>query len=365
MTRRNDPAQVKGFADMFAAHPMAALIDDAKADVGAMTIGPHAFVYSTAAPQHGPNCYLCSPTTAYIDYALEEIRMIDQPRIAHILISALVRLVSPIVKATGLDRQVQLNNWMVSTNPAPDIDAQDACAIRDHCLSVFPDRAIMIRSLNEIDDDSALAALDAAGFLLLAARKVYVVPKGAAQTSRDLKRDAKLLADTSLDVVTGDQFSDADFARCEALYADLYLKKYSPLNPHYTARFLKEVQTRGLMTLVGLRDARDGIVAFTVLFESLGTLTQPLVGYDLTRPQSDGLYRMVMQIGRAHAIDHALNYNMSAGADQFKANRGAQAAIEFSAVYVAHLSKVNRAASAILEWGTRKIGIPLVKGMEK
>jgi hypothetical protein len=316
-------------------------------------------------PTITPNCYLCSPTTAYIDYALAELQAVDLPNAIKSVARAVVRICAPLVRATGLDAQIQVNNWMMSTNPVPDLSSELVETIKDTCIAMHPNRAIVIRSLNDVWDTTTIKTLRRAGFKLLAARQIYLLPKGATQTHRDVKRDAKMLAQSPFELIEGVTFSDTDFDRCEALYSALYLDKYTQLNPHYTALFLRELHERGVMRLVALRSGDAGIVGFTGLFETAGTLTQPFVGYDITRPQQDGIYRMLMHIGRTQAQSRGLDYNMSAGAAHFKRNRGAIAAIEYTAVYVAHRPWKMRAATAALQFVSRTIGVALVRKVEE
>jgi hypothetical protein len=362
--KANDPAKVAELSALFSQVPMVDLIMDAVADMGAIDIAGQAFPYSTSNPTTTPNCYLCSPQTAYVNYAIEETHTLDLPRPVQRLMQAAIKAFKPLLHATGLDAQIQLNNWMVSTNPVPDLDAELADAIKETCIARHPDRAIVIRSLNDVSDAGSIDALSDAGFTMLAARQIYFLPKTSVGVTRDVRRDAKILAETELDIVEGSSLTREEYDRCIDLYGMLYLDKYTALNPHYTATFLREMQDRGLMRIIALRHPDAGIVGFTGLFESLGTLTQPLVGYDTRRAQNEGLYRMLMQIGREHAQSHGLHYNMSAGAAGFKRNRGGVSAIEYTAVYVAHLSRKNRVATAWLSFLTRKIGIPLVKRIE-
>jgi hypothetical protein len=348
------------FAQLFNDMPVSNLIANLKTNVGHITVAGVTYPITTndrAAPK---TCYICCPTTAYIDYAIDETRnFMNNPVLRHTII-AVIRMCAPLVRASGLDHQVQLNNWLLSTNPMPALT--DARPIRDTLTKDYPDRTILIRSLNDIADVQSITALRRAGFRMLPARVVYIAAALAgADLSNNMKHDRRLLRRGRYQIVGNDGFDAADYVVAERLYAQLYLEKYTPLNPQYTARYINEMHKRGLFTLMGLRDSTGRLVGVTGLFENAQTLTQPIVGYDTTLPQSDGLYRMVMMLAQTHAIEQGLFFNMSAGAATFKRLRRAVPAVEYTAVYVGHLPRTQRIVVRIIESILTRVGIPLLK----
>ena len=201
---------------------------------------------------------------------------------------------------------------------------------------------------------------------MLPARQVYIFENSTLEGkfSSDMKRDRTKLRRAPFQRVNNADFKDQDYARCKELYALLYLGKYTPLNPQYTAAYIREMHRRHLIQLEGLRDQFGVLVAVTGLFVNGNTLTQPIVGYDTSRPLKEGLYRMVMAMAQDHAIENELYFNMSAGAAEFKRLRGAVAAIEFTAIYEKHLPKTQRTASAVVEQVLSRVGIPLLQRFE-
>lgn len=362
----NSLTKVSALVKMLADHPCRDLVRNLDVRMDVLTIDHHHFPVSFNEAEQGPNCYICRPSTAYIDYAIDETRNFAASPAVQKLVIALVRGCSPLVLASGLDQQVQINNWLFSTNPVPELNKLLVEKLVDKLVWDHPQRAIVIRSLNERADPASISVLKSCGFRMLAMRQIYLFREQGITTKhrRHINKDERLIAEHRLIRVENDDFTDADFERCQELYNMLYLDKYTPLNPQYTATYIREMRERGLLKLVGVRDTDGKLVAVTGLFENGTTLTQPIVGYDTTLPLSLGLYRIAMSIAQQYAMRHDMFFNMSAGAPLFKRNRGAEPVIEYMAVYNRHLGARKRAATATMRHVLERIGVPLLKGFE-
>ena len=362
----NRPETVEAFTNLFNEFPVRDLVGNLSTDVRRLVCADQHFPITLNDATQAPNCYICSPSSAYIDYAIDETRNFQSTPLVKRLITLLIKACMPLVRMSGLDHQVQLNNWLFSTNPVPHLDAKAAIAIRDELTKLHPDRAVVVRSLNDVADVKTIEAFRSAGFQMLAARQIYIFADRS-QTPRltiNMRRDRKLLKNTRFIRVENDGFLPSDYGRCEQLYTMLYLQKYTPLNPHYTALYIGEMHKRGILKLAGFRDASGHLVAVTGLFENGQTLTQPIVGYDTTLPVEFGLYRLVMTLSQVHASRNGLFFNMSAGAANFKRLRGAVPSIEYTAVYVAHLRFHQRLAVRIMAAVLNRVGIPLLRRFE-
>lgn len=360
----NDPVSVAALVSLFRDHPSRDLIANLTTRVEVLEACGKTFPITLNDRTERGNCYICRPSAGYIDYGLDETRHFVSNPALRAALRGLIRACGPVLAASGLDQQVQVNNWLFSTNPVPALTLSDATSIRDTLVGRYPDRAIVLRSLNRLADRDTIASLGQAGFILLPARQVYIFADRSTdpKLSRNMKWDRKLMRATPYAAVANEAFGPEDFARAEALYGMLYLDKYTPLNPQYTALCLRELHRTGIVEFAGFRDRETGILtAVTGLFRSGTTLTQPIVGYDTSRPQEEGLYRMLMALSQDRASAEGLFFNMSAGAAEFKRLRGAEPVIEYTAVYVAHLGRRERAAVRVMERVLTRVGVPLLE----
>ncbi|HWV16621.1 MAG TPA: hypothetical protein VN030_14400 [Cellvibrio sp.] len=315
------------------------------------------------------NSYVVSPLTAYIDYALVEIKALNKPWASWPL-SALVRLIGMGLRLAKINRLLQINNWLLSTNIYPEKFLQGEREKIDDLKQLFcnryPDFAFGFRSLNEYSNRETIAALSQAGFIALPSRQVYLFDaaegsKSAFMQKHNTKIDRKALAHCGLQLVDGKDFSEADFQRCEQLYRWLYIDKYCALNPQYSAQWLKTGQTHQWLTLAGLRNTNGQLEGVVGWFENDRIITAPIVGYNTSLPSSAALYRCLTQLCLHRAAHTKKLLNFSSGAAEFKRLRGGVPAIEYSMMYAEHLSLYQRFCWKSLGLILRTIAVPLMK----
>ncbi|ENN86862.1 hypothetical protein RHSP_59564 [Rhizobium freirei PRF 81] len=347
----------------FAARSTPALIGNLDTIVTTLQIGAMLLPVTINDRGSSPTCYLCCPSVAYIDYAREELRNLAESPATKRAMDGLLRLAAPLMRATGFDHQVQPNNWLMATNIGCALGVAEIHEVTRQLLISYPDMAIVWRSLNDVSDAQTLASFRASGYELYPARQVYLFDcrNESVRVHRDERRDMLLLAQPDFSIVEHRDIARTDFERIEALYAKLYLQKYTYLNPQYSALWLQQMHEAGILHFYGLRNRNghlDGIVGF---FDRDDAMSAPVVGYDTTIDMTAGLYRRLMAIGLRRARERRLLFNMSAGASAFKRNRGGVAAIEYSAIYNRHLSWKSRAAATFVRAILQKIGIPIMR----
>jgi hypothetical protein len=279
----------------------------------------------------------------------------------------LINLVGRRLIAARIDRLVQVNNWLLSTNLYPCAwDGLDLGEVKRFMVDSFPDHAIAFRSLNRFSNGVLIDRLKSMGFVAIPSRQVYIFDARDGDKSNFLRRhntriDAKLLQNTSYDSVDGDALSPNDYSRLEHLYNQLYLEKYSPLNPQFKAEWLRCGQADGWLQLRILRTAENRIDGVVGWFSNEKVLTAPIVGYDTSLPQSQGLYRLLTQMCLQESVRRRCVLNFSSGASLFKRLRGGQPEIEYSMVFVDHLNARRVRAWRLLGRVLHSVGIPIMK----
>lgn len=307
------------------------------------------------------DAYVCLPHTAYALYAKAELK-IEAVGPAAWPLGLLADGLGALMKGARLNRVVHLDNWMLSTNLHGGWRGQGVSDLRALLVDAFPGRLLAVRSINSWSDPALSQALVADGWRLLPSRQIYVTDDLGRDWAprRDTRRDLRLLARSSLAVDELATLGPGDAQRIADLYGMLYLGRYSRLNPAFTPAYVEMTHRHRIFDYRGLRD-RDGRLAAVVgCFTRDGLLTTPIVGYDTTRPASEGLYRMASVLLAQMALERGARLNGSAGAAGFKRNRGARPVVEYTAYFTRHLSPPRRAVVGGMETLLNRAVVPFM-----
>lgn len=306
--------------------------------------------------------YVCLPHSAYILYARAELDLVDTGALRPIL-RILIAAADHLLRRAEANRIVHIDNWLLSTNLHGDWAGDDLPAIRAFLTERFPGHAIAIRSLDPWSSPALLDAARSDGWRLLASRQIWVTGDldKAWRPRRDTRDDLKLLDRSDLTIEHFAGMDDADAERIAELYHLLYVGKYSPLNPVFSADYVRMTWRTGMLRYRGVRDADGRLLAVAGSLVRGDVLTPPVVGYDTTRPQAEGLYRIATLLFTTLAAEQGLRLNGSAGAAQFKRNRGATGVIEYTAIAAAHLPWRRRAVLGFMRVVLDRLLVPMMK----
>lgn len=286
-----------------------------------------------------PNCYTVSPYSMMISYSKDELEKVNSKILSYFAL-ALIYGFESILKMLKIDTVQTLNNYMLSTNffhkGFEDIDVIELEKI---AYENYPNHAMLIRSVNKVQNPKLYEKLQNNGWIPLVSRQVYIFKNiNICKKHQNYLRDKKLL---NCDRYIFKELDINDFElfkKAQELYNKLYLTKYSQHNIHFKALYLKELQEQKLIHLRLLYDCiEDKYVGVVGLVGEDGVITAPIVGYDDSYEIKEALYRRVI----AYAIEYAMKkylLNLSSGASNFKVMRGAEAHLEYMFVNVKHLS---------------------------
>lgn len=347
-----------------------ALIGNVTTRMALLDTGTQQFPVSiTEGHEPDDNCYVVSLQTAYSGYAREELKRLGRPWLTWPL-KLLTRGVDCLLRTAKVDKLVQVNNWLLSTNLYPtDWRLDELPAITSLLSRTFPDHGFGFRSLNDFSNRELRQCLETLGYMSIPSRQVYLFDGRAGSQAPFLKHhnnrlDATLLRRSSYEVVPGTALSEADFKRIEHLYNLLYLDKYCTLNPHYSAQWIQRGQHEGWLEVRALLSPEGRIDGALGWFANSSVISTPIFGYDTALPQRVGLYRQLTRLCLQEAVERRQVLNFSSGAAKFKRLRGGQPQIEYSLIHVAHLSWGRRLAWTVLSRLLHGIGVPMMKKLK-
>jgi len=342
---------------LFLKHEAQALAPNFKTRAGIISSGS-SFSPITVHNNEPDNSYPCSLQTQYVQYPLSELGLMRSRGLR--LVGALgLRALGNLLKYGLVDRSVQWNSWLLSTNlQATDnkIDEENATNV---LLKTFPDHAVLVKNMHGFRTAADLKRLYKIGYQLVTSRQIYFFdgnnPTYLARS--DVKRDLKALRSLQdYRQVEHHEFCAADAPRITDLYRMLYLEKHSHLNPRYTILFVQNALEQKLLEFRGLRHTSGKIDAVFACFRRGDVTSTPFIGYDTGISTEHGFYRLLVAMLLERVAEQKLLLNYSSGAGEFKRRRGAEAAIEYNAIYTRHLPLKRRLPHLLLEQAANQLG---------
>ncbi|WP_018343224.1 hypothetical protein [Cytophaga aurantiaca] len=356
---------LKRVAALFSNHTSRALIQNVDTEIRFIQI-QHSLVFPvTINNAEWDNSYVCSPYTAYVTYAKEEAEQKIQNKILRFILKLFISTFGIYLKSTQINKVVHVNNFMLSTNPYPEWKGSHIREVLAFLVKELPGHAIIFRSINDIQHKELLKACVNANMKLIASRQVYIYnePFTDFMKRNNNYQDQRIIRKKGLIYVSHEEMWGY-LEEALHLYNLLYLKKYSKHNPQFTLTYFTESYTLGLIHFQGYKDHTGRLRSFCGLFTQGDTITSPLVGYDTSAPKEDALYIHAIQLIYMYRLNANKTLNLSSGAPLFKRLRGGIPAIEYSAVYVKHLSLFRRSVFVLLKFASNSIGVPLLKKYE-
>ena len=318
-------------------------ISNVETEIKCAQIGNHAVPITINETEY-ENSYVCSPFTAYISYARDELGVLKKPLLEKLLYVGIF-IAEGFFKWAKINQTVSLNNWLFSTNIHPAWSIEDVEKTKETLLKEHSSHSLTIRSINLAHHPSLIEGLKARGWLLIPARQVYLFSKDKASywwKRNNVKQDRALLRKVEsgklpFTWVKPEDLKLSDFEGIHRCFYQLYVEKHSEFNPQLTKAYLYQLHQQKYLEFHGLKDTNGRIVGVIGLLTQHETITTPIVGYDTELPKKLGLYRILIAILFRLTYEREQEMNLSSGAGYFKQVRGGEPTLEYTAFYVEHL----------------------------
>jgi hypothetical protein len=360
----DEAAFVRAFFQMYLTQPSHQIIENVHAKVKLLHIDQH-LVPITVCEKNNQDAYVASLSGHYINYAKEELYLVPNKAL-RTLLSAIIKLIKAAFLAAKTDQTVFVNNWLFSTNLYPNLNGEQIEQITEFLKRQFPDHYIVFRSVHDAHYKNIGEACIQQGYSSVPSRQIYIFKQESDFNARDrqhLNRDEKIIPQMGYTVVETFEPSPDILAQIQALYDDLYLRKYSHLNPVFTAAFYSNTASKGLLKYILLYD-KDKMIGVIGYWHMNGVMTTPILGYEVDRGRETKAYRVLSHLIVREAKKHSLRLNQSSGAAEFKSLRGNVAQIESSYVFDRHIPLLRRLPFTIFRWLLRKFGVPLMQNYQ-
>lgn len=288
--------------------------------------------------------YIASPHSAYVLYARDEIDIVGLTGLRRWGSQAAVRALDRWLRGLELNKTVHLDNWLLSTSLHGRWEGAGLERMRETVVDAYPDHLPVIRCLDPWSCPALLDKVRSDGWTLLPARQVWVTDDLEAKwrPRSHTKSDRRAMRRSGLEVEELESLGEADAERIAELYTQLYLGRYSTLNPAYSAAFVRMSCDAPVLRWRVAR-GEDGVIRACAGMRVAGDIvTVPLLGYDTTRPQAEALYRIASLLSLEWACERGYRHHGSSGAGTFKSKRGARGVIEYMAVHTSHLPRGRR-----------------------
>jgi hypothetical protein len=329
-------------------------VANADCEVRQIDIGQHALPATRLQHEHPDASYVASARSAWLRYPQHEAgRLLGNgwAWAGRLASAALLSPCSLLIHKAGLHNAAMLGNHLLSTNLHPDWGLKELLQLQEQAISIYPQQPLILRNICPQLTPKLAQALQREQWQLVPARMVYLCDPSQQEVKQHnhVKRDAKLLAGKDMEVLGPQDIHSSDLPALRELFRQLFIHKYSRLNPDFTPAFFELCLETGFLQLHALRYQGKMAGVLGIYEQDFGHcqrwVTTPLIGYDLALAQELGLHRRLMALLLQQAQQKKAGLHYSSGAASFKKARGGQAQLEYCAIYSRHLGGLRHRAN--------------------
>jgi len=301
------------------------------------------------------NCYTTSMSWTF-KYLLLELKLLDN-KFFKLIVYLLSQFLFFLIKKSRLDNIIFVNNLLLSTNLYPKLSKQDFTEIKNFLLEKFPAHSILYRSINDLDT-YYMDSLNEIWFERLISRQIFISEKEILSEYlkiRDVKNDRNIFEKWEYKFETKNNYSDKELKEILDCYDNLYINKYTDLNPQFTVDFIKNISKNDSFSLNILKN-EDDIKAVFWYYKISDVITTPIFWYI-----EENLYRQISYLLLINTLKTAKILNQSSWVWRFKMNRWAKKYIEYSLIYYKNLPFFKRIIWDFIIFISKTIWEPIFK----
>ena len=326
----------------------------------AIKVGSHTIV-GTLNNEEYHNSPLCSPFNLFCLYPQQKLKSMEIVWLRRFLYLC-TSLFQMWFRHAKFNQVIQVNNKPCDAITHPQLTQEEVAQCVKKLTERFPQHAVVFPRLDELTSPILFESLESNNFYMIPTRMVNIFrPDADYRKKSHSKRDRSLLKKSSYELVEHDEITKQDLERIHELYQMLFIDKHSEENPNLTPKFFNESHPFQWYTFFALRNTEGTIDAFFSYEVEENVMACGPLGYDTSKPQELGLYRMLF----AHSLEiaHANHFifNFGGGNDKFKVNRGSKREVGFTAVYAKHLPLYRRLPWWFLATAGKKVTVKILK----
>ncbi|WP_298769948.1 GNAT family N-acetyltransferase [uncultured Shewanella sp.] len=281
--------------------------------------------------------YVCSPFNAFVSYGRDAL-LSATPKLLKKMLELLINGLASPLKWMRINRCVQVNNRLWSTNLYANNTSLAVTAIRKKLTQSYPNHTLAFRSLTATLNGQLIDSFKADGFILLPSRPICLIDYRCPtlMKKRANKKDRRYFNKTPYQWLK--KVDKTDAYHLHDLYQKMFIKQHSVHNPQFTPLFFQTCIEQDALEIKALQDPQSGnLVAMLGLYIEGHILTVPFAGYDTSLDKKAYLYPILNALIAKICEERQLIYHASAGAMDYKRARGGIEEMEYTAIYVNHL----------------------------
>lgn len=276
------------------------------------------------------NCYTSSIIWT-LNYASEELKK-ENNKFKRFLFNFSLNIIKKLLRHLNIDNNLYIWNLLLSTNILPELSEKEIKEIKNFLQIKYPKKCLIFRSVNNKITINLKDNLEKNNFSKIVSRQIFFFQKDDLLKINKIKDniwDKKLFQKHKLNFNKfSKDTSDYYIEGIKKCYDELYINKYSRLNPNFSLDFYKNILNNKFFHINWLFYEKK-LLAVYWYYEINKIATTPIFWYILEKNKDFSLYRQITNKTIFETLEKNNILNHSSWAWMFKINRWAIFDLEY------------------------------------